>query len=564
MIIVFFLVVSLAEPPSIPKEEGELPNDLPTLFSNLRQILLKKSQNDDDIDSTTLLYINSIKTKIQELSHLTQSTEILDILQATLKTYINDLLSITKCLNILSNETFQEIFFALFGVESTIDLSSIFENNPLYARTVFYRSFDFFSLPVIVDFLNGNYPIELFSHIAYVFRVIIYPIQSTIAYVVFKKNDLQNQIPNIRLTMEFIDRNKQNSDQIEMPQTINSILNLVCVLVDDTILVPSMIETNCSNYTLNWISMKELPLDTQRACMYILYNIARHEQGVKVLNDANCISVLREFKKRTLDPNKDNNDDFYVQLRLVYCMILSLLTEPKENREDLNNIKKILDRLMQLAVDAGQSDTNRCNGFHVSEPIVVLTKLCVHDEILTYVLNESSVGNMQAKSKIDFFCQLLMKFRGALASEDELDQLTLTALFNIIWSISFHDQYVEELKSDSKFLITLKSLANDDGEALVEQYVPKQMSSIAKAANGILWNLDENNPGIKNQFMMICLVIFLVILARVPRTTTTALETNKIAENDAKKTNKIHIMVSYAHADQEFCHQLVDALQKGE
>jgi hypothetical protein len=169
---------------------------------------------------------------------------------------------------------------------------------------------------------------------------------------------------------------------------------------------------------------------------------------------------------------------------------------------------------------------------------------------------------MQAKSKIEFFCQLLMKFRGALASENDLDQLTLTALLNIIWSISFHDQYVEELKSNSKFLMTVKSLANDDGEALVEQYVPKHMSSVSKAANGILWNLDENNPGInKNKSKMIFFINF-IILARTSRTTI-ASETKTKDQSDTKTSNRTRVMVSYSHADSEFCHQLVDGLQKG-
>jgi hypothetical protein len=297
-----------------------------------------------------------------------------------------------------------------------------------------------------------------------------------------------------------------------MPATIDSILGLIWNLVDDTILVPTMIQANCATYAIKWISMKDVSLDIQTSCLHIIHNIARHEKGVKALNDADCITVLREFKQRILDPNKNNNDELYIELRLVYCMALSLLTEPKENREDLNNLRKILNQLMQLAVDAGQSENNKSTngGFHVSEPIVVLTKLCVHDEILNYVLNESIVNNMKAKSKVDFFCQLLMKFRGALASEDELDQLTLTALFNIVWSISFHDEYIEELKSNSKFLMTVKSLANDNGEALVEQYVPNHMSSVSQAANGILWNLDENNPGIKIRSMMLFCYFLLV------------------------------------------------------
>lgn len=402
-------------------------------------------------------------------------------------------------MNILSNQTLQNILPALMSLETSYDFPSIFENDPMYARTVCYRSFDLLSSSIVIDFLNGKYPSELLLHMAYILRKVVRRIQTTLDYVVFKKNDLQDQIPYIRLLIEYVDRNKQNLNQTDMSITINDILNLLKGLVDDTILVPTMIEANCPSYTIKWTSMKHLSIDIQRPCIHILHNIARHEQGVKVLNDNNCIAVLKEFKQRILDPNRNNNEDLYVELRLVYCMVLSLVTEPKENREDLTQVRKILDQLMQLAVDAGQSETDKYGGFHVSETIVVLTKLCVHDEILHYVLNESNVKNMEAKSKIEFFCLLLIKFRGALASENDIDQLTLTALFNIIWSISFHDQYIDELKSSSKFLITVKSLANDDGEALVEQYVPKHMSSILKAARGILWNLDEDNPGIRKQ-----------------------------------------------------------------
>jgi len=57
-------------------------------------------------------------------------------------------------------------------------------------------------------------------------------------------------------------------------------------------------------------------------------------------------------------------------------------------------------------------------------------------------------------------------------------------------------------------------------------------------------------------------LLFFVNLARAVRTTT-APETNKTTQSD-NKTNKLRLMVSYSHADSQFCHQLVDALQKGE
>ncbi|UJR37659.1 hypothetical protein I4U23_030355 [Adineta vaga] len=418
------------------------------------------------------------------------------------------------------------------------------ENDSSYARTNCFRSFDFLSLSVITDFLNDKITLDLFSSIAYALRIIIVDIQFTIEFIIFKKNELQNQVPIIHLLLEYVDRHKQNFDHVERHETLIAILRLIWTLVDDTMLVPNMIETKCQDYVLQWTAMEDLSLDIQQICIHIIHNLARHEKGAKVLNNANCITILKDFKRRILDPNKTNQDELYIELRLLYCMAISLLTEPKENREDLDNLRKILDQLMQCAVDAGQALNNKSGGFHVSEPVVVLTKLCVHDEILKYVLNESNVQRMEAKTKVEFFCQLLIKFRAAVATEEELDQLTLIALFNILWSISFHDEYVDELKSNFKFLLTVKSLAADDAAGSVDQYVPNHMSSIPKAAQGILWNLDEDNPA---------------------RPTRSAAIESKVTTSDQPKTNAINrtrVMVSYSHADQEFCRQLVDTLKK--
>ncbi|CAF3764478.1 unnamed protein product [Adineta steineri] len=526
----------------------DLPNDLPTLFSNLRQIILKKAKDDEPIDSTIFQYIELIKNKIRDLTKLTQPTEIFDALQATLKLYINDILSIKNALNILSSSLLQEIFTTLDDAEENLDLAGVFQNNPTYARTVCFRSFELLALSIITDFLNEKCPIELFSHTARILQGIIYRILTTVECIVFKKNELQNFIPNIRLLLEYVDRNKQNVHHSNMPELIKAILNFIWSLVDDTSLVPTLIETNCPEYVLRWISMEDLPLTIQRVCLHIIENLARHEKGVKVLNNANCLAILLNFKKRVLDPNKTNQDDVYPELRLVYCMAVSLLAEPKENREDLDYLRKILDQLMQLAVDAGQSVNYKYGGFHVSEPILVLTKLCVHDEILKYVLNESNVKGMEAKTKIEFFCKLLTKFRGALASDDDLDQLTLIALFNILWSISFHDEYIDELKSYPKFLITVKSLVIDDGANTVEQYIPRPLSSLTKAANGVLWNLDENNPGINKK-------------TRATRSTVDP-DTQALNQSGTSRVHRMHVMVSYSHADSDFCHQFVDALQK--
>ncbi|CAF2690391.1 unnamed protein product [Rotaria sp. Silwood2] len=275
--------------------------------------------------------------------------------------------------------------------------------------------------------------------------------------------------------------------------TMVEILEFIWTLVDNTILIPQLLKANCVAFTLKWINMKELPFAIQRASIRLLYNMARHEKGCDALKGADALRLLQEFKQRTLDPTVD--DTAYEDMRLLFSMALALLTEPKEIKSDAKSLRKVLDKLMQMTVNTAQKKNHKYGDFDISEPLVVFTKLFVHDDIVHYCVKESQVKNMKVPSKIAFFCDLVMQFRGALANDDELDQLTLTALMNIIWSISFHDDYVNELKSSAKFLITVKSLANDDGEAWVEQYVPKHMSSVKKAAAGILWNLDENNPG---------------------------------------------------------------------
>jgi hypothetical protein len=39
---------------------------------------------------------------------------------------------------------------------------------------------------------------------------------------------------------------------------------------------------------------------------------------------------------------------------------------------------------------------------------------------------------------------------------------------------------------------------------------------------------------------------------------------NAATPKDASMTSRMRVMVSYCHADKDFCHQLVEALQKGE
>ncbi|CAF0869827.1 unnamed protein product [Rotaria sordida] len=351
------------------------------------------------------------------------------------------------------------------------------------------------SLPAITTLLKNQSNDQIMPHTANILRIFLLQMQNIAEEISFKKDDLLNQESTIQLLLEYVDINLFETDN-DIQLTIVEILEFIWTLVDNTILVPQLLNANCVSFTLKWINTSELSLVIQRATIRLLYNIARHEKGCDALNGADAIRLLKEFKQRTLDPTID--DAAYEDMRLLFSMTLALLMEPKENESNAKSLRKVLDQLMQLTVNAARKKNHKYGDFYISEPLVVFTKLFVHDDIVHYCIKESQVKNMKISSKVAFFCDLMMQFRGALVNDDELDQLTLTALMNIIWSISFHHDYVDELKSNAKFLITIKSLANDDGEAWIEQYVPKHMSSVKKAAARILWNLDESSP--ENRF----------------------------------------------------------------
>lgn len=468
--------------------------ELFTSLTNLHHEIIqhRSSTNINPIDSKVLSCIEIVLTAIKSLRCVENQKTLANIIYEVWKTYIADFLSLNEYVDIIASDQFQQIFNSLMKVHTAINFQLIFRDDALFTREMFFRMFELLSLPAIRTLLKNQSNNELMPHLANIFRILLLQMQNIADELLFKKDDLINQDSTIKSLLEYVDINLYESDNETQP-TVLEVLGLLWTLVDKTILVPQLLEAKIVSFVLKWIDMEELPFVIQRASIRLIYNIARHENGSKALNNANAIRSLQQFKQKTLDSTI--NDATYEDMSLLFSMALALLTEPKENKSDAKSLRKVLDQLIQMTVSTSQKKNHKCGDFDISEPLVVLTKLVIHDDILHYIVKESQMNNTKFSSKIAFFCDLMMQFRGALAHDDEIDQLTLTALLNIIWSISFHDDYVDELKANAKFLMTVKSLANDDGEAWVEQYVPKHMSSVQKAAAGILWNLDENNPG---------------------------------------------------------------------
>ncbi|CAF4363395.1 unnamed protein product, partial [Didymodactylos carnosus] len=119
-----------------------------------------------------------------------------------------------------------------------------------------------------------------------------------------------------------------------------------------------------------------------------------------------------------------------------------------------------------------------------------------------------------------------------------LKQLIRIALCNLLWSVSFHNQYKNEMRENDGFMNTVKYLAAN-GEVSLQQFVPKHLSSIKKAADGILWNLNESIPGAK------------------PKSFQKSTPENTATTNISKTPL---VMISYSHEDDTFCRNLDHAL----
>jgi hypothetical protein len=223
----------------------------------------------------------------------------------------------------------------------------------------------------------------------------------------------------------------------------------------------------------------------------------------------------------------------------IASMTLALLSTPEQIKQDKKGMNSVLNQLLQLVMGAAKGHRFRRNGFHVSEPLAVLVKLFVVEErTLDYVLcHAETKPTSDMVSTIGLFVSLLDTFAKARKGDDRLEQFTLIALVNILWSISFQPTYSAELIRHEQMISTIRSLLeHEDQQELLEQYKPRSMESLEQAARGILHNLNlDNKPDVSSQG-------------------------NESAEQiqPSRKSEKPWLMISYCHGDDAFCTRVLD------
>ncbi|CAF1186541.1 unnamed protein product [Adineta steineri] len=314
---------------------------------------------------------------------------------------------------------------------------------------------------------------------------------------------------------------------------VECIINLFWNLSDRIFLVPILVEINLPMNIVNWLSYS---YEHCVSFISIIHNLSRHDEGVDALNKCNTIEIIKNYQ---------HEKSFMINMErlLLISMILAQLSSPEQLKCDKRIMNGVLNELLQRTMNAAKNESfSDDTGFHISEFLAVMVKLFVVEErTLDYILcHAETEPSSDLSSVIQLFTSLLMSFNDALNKQNQLEQLTLIIIVNILWSISFQTQYLQELIINNKeALLIIESLAeNNNNKEIINQYKPRSIESIHVAARGIIHNIQKYSESH-------------TVLNHIQ---------NEITNKQSIKSVKPSVMISYSHDNKIFCDKLVDFL----
>ena len=406
---------------------------------------------------------------------------------------------------------------------------AVLKNDRPFARRTFFGYLDTLDTEEIHKLLTAESLSTLADAIRESNVYILISILSTLCELVqFVDADMPDQytplLNAMRLHVEHkLRSNKSSALKKKLMKSLHEpILKLLWNVSDQSVVVPSLLRAGFGKSIMEWWLHPKLTTNERRPMVSIIHNISRHDEGADELNRYGAIETLKRWQAEETVGQWE--------VSLIITMALAHLSSPDQIRADPTGTKSILDQLLQTTINASNAERHRFNGFHVSEPLSVLVKLFVDDATIDYVMNHTQLTPpVDSTSILNLFTGLLMRLHVTFKTKDRLEQFTCIALYNIIWSISFHETYHATLKQNIELINLIKSLAQDHELLMIEQYVPRSMLSIKKATDGILFNLGQELPTIT-----------------IP----------------SEKKQKPLVMVSYCHANDAFCDRILALLDE--
>ncbi|CAM4775638.1 unnamed protein product [Rotaria magnacalcarata] len=455
------------------------------------------------------------------------------------------------------------------------DANALFKKDQVFVRETFYLYLNLFKLSgmkkyLTRDHMNANITMFYEKYISTYFSLDL--LLDSIRTLNVTNDDLKqlnDYNDSLTLLLNFV---KAEFDSWTMPtwkpeysKTVSSILIFFSNYADRTILIPNLIEINCVENILQWLTKLleykgqkpdcfQAQKDKRQAAtplIYIIYNISRHDDGIIDLNSHQAADLMKKWQKDSCFECQNN-------LKTLCQMTVALLSTPDQIKNDRKRINTVLDELLGYVVKASQYASCLDNNLmHISEPLIVLVKLINYDRTLDYILQHSQVDfDDENTSVVQFLIKLFLKFYKDVPNDDSLKETTKTALLNIFWSISLRQQYKRELLEIPEFIKIVKEIANEKISDTSPHYVPKYIEDIRKAADGIICNISET-PNESEKLQCRALPALRTWAMKVHSSRIDNIDSNS---DKTLQPSKPSIMISYSHADSAFCTELCKEL----
>lgn len=491
------------------------------------------------IDPKHYEQLNEIYQKLVEL--LTKTTSHISELKPNERqeiwlTTVNLWIELTK--KIVDNSlTEQRILADCLSLINSLSLQlvesvSIFdEDESTYAMQIFLAYFSILQLPHISTFLNKTDRLPTETIFLKNIEQIIFEITQCATHLPSNINEQLGKYMSVFILLESYIHKRFQSLETRSDSLLPGVLRIFWCVSDHITFIPSLVGIHLPEGIVSWLAFinRTGSVDHAEAVLITIYNLSRHDKGAEVLNKCGTIEHIKEFRSKYLSIVTE-------EISIVIKMILAHLLSPDEIESDKTIMNATLNRLLQRIINASkQTKSWRERGYHMSEFLVVLVKLFVVEErILDYILcHAETKPQMNVAATIRLFCSILIAFSDALTRKNQRDQMTLTAIVNIIWSISFQTQHISELTTNNQdALDIIKELAETNKTNVIKQYRPRALEKVTVAAHGILHNIQEYCDHYK-------------------------------VSSDNLKTNsntKPSIMISYCHSDRDFCNKILEYL----
>ncbi|CAF0956952.1 unnamed protein product [Adineta ricciae] len=319
------------------------------------------------------------------------------------------------------------------------------------------------------------------------------------------------------------------NERSQMDLLIHEILSFFVVISCSTKTIPILIQIDCPQLCLQWLTLPYLSLDEYKFTLGIICNIARHDDGAAILRYHKCRQILNQFRNeisgQILAFILDNEQNEYFTLTSFITMVLCYQSNELNN----DSIRAFInDYLIDAILRTIYNGKLRYLGFHLVEFWIVVMKLCRDDYYMNCILeNEKHIKMLQLITGNFLYYSDLTRIN------DLSNRLTLMAVINILWSISFHPRYRKDLLEDLIVIERLETIRLNDqlDKVVLFDYTPRHMYSLKRAADGVLHNLGSKTS--------------------IP-----------IPPCFPPKNSVFSLRISYSHDDMHFCRELYDVLVK--